>query len=101
MVEHESVEDLRRKFLVAAEEIKLLSQKPCDEELLLLYGLYKQANEGSCKDSQKPSFFDLKNMSKWNAWDANRGMSKSKAMKEYIQVVDDLKKKYRLFISSK
>ena len=37
------------------------------EDLLFFYGRYKQATVGPC-DAPKPSFFQMKEKSKWNAW---------------------------------
>lgn len=35
-----------------------------DEQLLIFYGLYKQATVGKC-DTDKPGFFDFKGKAKW------------------------------------
>jgi diazepam-binding inhibitor (GABA receptor modulator, acyl-CoA-binding protein) len=94
MIEYDSGEELETKFNIAANEVKKLRKRPLDAELLLLYGLYKQAIDGNYRESQKPSFFDAKNLAKWNAWRVNRGMTKSRAMTEYIQLVGDMKNKY-------
>lgn len=80
-------------FHKASEEVKILSVKPTDKELLNLYGLYKQATIGSCK-LDKPSLFSFKEYSKWNAWFDQYGKSKSKAKREYIDLVETLKTKY-------
>ena len=37
------------------------------EDLLFFYGRYKQATVGPC-DAPKPSFYQMKEKSKWNAW---------------------------------
>lgn len=91
---YDSGEELEIKFNVAAEQVKQLKTRPADGELLILYGLYKQAKEGTYRESLKPPFYDAKNLAKWNAWRSNKGKTKSRAMIEYIEVVDDLKKKY-------
>lgn len=85
--------DLDSDFAKASEEVKLLTTKPTDKELLSLYGLYKQATVGSCK-IDKPSMFSFKEHSKFNAWFDQYGKSKLKAKQEYIQLVVDLKSKY-------
>jgi hypothetical protein len=55
---------LEEDFKQAAETAKKLSQKPKDEDMLLLYGLYKQANEGDC-NTDRPGFFDMTGKYKW------------------------------------
>jgi diazepam-binding inhibitor (GABA receptor modulating acyl-CoA-binding protein) len=80
-------------FSKAAEEVMKLKQKPTDEELLKLYGFYKQGKFGNNKTS-KPSFFDFKSQSKWNSWNNLQGMGKNKAKIEYINFVESLKNKY-------
>lgn len=81
-------------FHKAVEEVMKLNKKPNDEELLKLYALYKQAMYGNNKTS-KPSFFDFKSQSKWNAWNNVQGMGKNKAKIEYINYVESLKNKYK------
>jgi len=46
---------MAEEFRVAAEEVKRLNQKPSNEDLLRLYGLYKQATEGDCNTSKPRS----------------------------------------------
>ncbi|RCH91235.1 hypothetical protein CU097_013079, partial [Rhizopus azygosporus] len=46
------------KFNTAAEEVKKLSKSPSNDELLELYGLFKQATVGD-NTTSKPTF-DLK-----------------------------------------
>ncbi|CAF0799633.1 unnamed protein product [Rotaria sp. Silwood1] len=80
------------EFDKAAEEVKNLSKKPSDDELLKIYGLFKQATVGD-NTTAKPGMFDLKGKYKWEAWDANKGKSKETAQKEYIALVKELKAK--------
>ncbi|KER31570.1 hypothetical protein T265_02213, partial [Opisthorchis viverrini] len=44
-----------------------------DDDLLELYGLFKQANEGD-NDTTAPFFIDFKAKAKWNAWNGRKGM---------------------------
>jgi len=80
------------EFDKAAEEVKNLSKKPSDEELLKLYGLFKQATVGD-NNTDKPGMFDLKGKYKWEAWNGNKGKDKSTAQKEYIAIVHELQAK--------
>ncbi|GAO48404.1 hypothetical protein G7K_2577-t1 [Saitoella complicata NRRL Y-17804] len=60
------------EFTKAAEEVKNLSKKPTDDELLCLYGLFKQATIGD-NNTDKPGMFDLKGKYKWEAWNKLKG----------------------------
>jgi diazepam-binding inhibitor (GABA receptor modulating acyl-CoA-binding protein) len=79
-------------FSAAAERVKALPSKPSDDELLKLYGLFKQAVVGDCNTAQ-PGFFDLTGKAKWAAWNANKGMAQADAKAAYVAFVDSLQKK--------
>ncbi|KAI8145972.1 putative acyl-coA-binding protein [Fennellomyces sp. T-0311] len=78
------------EFDKAAEEVKNLPTKPSDDDLLKLYGLFKQATVGD-NNTAKPGMFDLKGKYKWQAWEDVKGKSKEDAEKEYIAFVEELK----------
>ena len=79
-------------FIQATNDIQTLPVKPDDNTLLLLYGLYKQATIGDIK-IDKPSFFNFKEVSKWNAWEKMKGMNKIHAQGNYIKMIRDLQAK--------
>jgi diazepam-binding inhibitor (GABA receptor modulating acyl-CoA-binding protein) len=79
---------MEEKFKKAAEDIKKISEMS-DENLLYLYGLYKQATCGDCNIT-RPSFFDPKGQAKYDAWDSRKGLEKEKAQKKYISKVENL-----------
>jgi diazepam-binding inhibitor (GABA receptor modulating acyl-CoA-binding protein) len=83
----------KEEFELSATLVKGLKQKPTDDELLSLYGLYKQSTEGDNKTTQ-PSMFYLKDNAKWKAWTANKGQQKEAAMKKYSELVMKLVDKY-------
>ncbi len=68
--------------------------KPSNEELLKLYGLYKQATEGD-NLTERPGGFDFKAAAKYNSWLNFKGLSAEDAANQYIALVTDLAKKYR------
>ena len=78
-------------FREAAEDVKRLAQRPSNEILLQLYGLYKQATVGDCNQS-RPSFYQFEAKAKWDAWTGYKGISKDDAMKKYAELVEGLKK---------
>lgn len=86
-------ENLDENFNISVQEVQNLKQKPSDQELLKLYGLYKQSLIGN-NNTPHPSFFDFKNKAKWNAWNEQAGKGKSRAKREYIEFVIILKNKY-------
>lgn len=82
-------DDLRAKFEKAAVDIKALTSKPSDSDLLDLYALYKQATEGDVSGS-KPGFLDLVGRAKFEAWEELSGTSSDDAMTRYIEKVKAL-----------
>jgi diazepam-binding inhibitor (GABA receptor modulating acyl-CoA-binding protein) len=82
-------------FLKASEDVKVLPFKPDDDTMLLLYSFYKQATVGDV-NTDKPSFFNFKDTSKWNAWEKLKGMQKIQAQGNYIKLVKDLQIKSHL-----
>ncbi|PZX51916.1 acyl-CoA-binding protein [Algoriphagus chordae] len=70
---------------------KKFTEKPSNEDLLKLYGLYKQATEGD-NEAERPGGFDFKAAAKYNAWANLKGKSKEEAADQYIKLVDLLAK---------
>lgn len=83
--------DLQKQFDAAVAQSKELPTKPNNEELLQLYALFKQATEGDVT-GERPGGFDFKAIAKYDAWSDVKGKAKEQAMKEYITLVDNLKK---------
>ena len=77
----------------AAALTKRFTSRPSNEELLKLYGLYKQATEGD-NETERPGGFDFKAAAKYNAWLNFKGKSKNEATEEYISFVGELSSKY-------
>ncbi|KAF8000471.1 hypothetical protein HF325_005400 [Metschnikowia pulcherrima] len=82
------------EFTAKAEAVSSLTKRPSDDELLSLYGLYKQATAGD-NTTPKPGMFDLKGKYKWQAWDELKGTSQTDAEAQYIELVDTLLAKYQ------
>lgn len=80
--------DLKAEFEAAAEAVKQL-KSVSQADQLVIYGLFKQANMGDVTGA-RPGMFDPKGKAKWDAWDANKGMSSEDAMKAYIAKVKEL-----------
>jgi len=88
----------QQEFEAAANRIKhdLEGKKPSDDELLVLYGWFKQANEGDADPKNKPGTFslDFKGKAKYGAWEKVKGKSKEEARAEYIAAANKILEKY-------
>jgi len=76
-------------FLDAVVKSKTLTEKPSNDVLLKLYGLYKQATDGDIS-GERPGGFDFKGAAKFDAWETYKGKSKEDAANEYIEFVNSL-----------
>jgi acyl-CoA-binding protein len=83
----------KEQFESAAKEVQNLTKRPSNDELLLLYALYKQATEGDVKSS-RPGMLDLKGRAKYDAWAKLKGRTSQEVKEEYVNLVATLKKKY-------
>jgi len=81
--------DLSELFAKAQEDVKSLSSKPSDDNLLDLYSLYKQATDGDVT-GERPGFFDFAGGAKFDARENIKGMSSDEAMQKYIDKVSSL-----------
>ena len=64
-----------------------LPTRPSNEQLLEMYALFKQANEGDCEGKARGG---LKERAKWKAWNKVSGTTESEAMQRYCEIVDFL-----------
>ncbi len=80
---------LDNQFEQAQLDVKTLTKRPSDTQLLDLYAFFKQATDGD-NTTSKPGMFDIKGQFKWNAWKDKAGLSKEEAMQKYIDLVSGL-----------
>lgn len=85
--------DLQQEFDQAVARSKELPKRPSNEELLQLYGLFKQATEGDVT-GDRPGGFDFKGIAKYDAWAELKGKSADDAKKQYIGLVAKLHQEY-------
>jgi diazepam-binding inhibitor (GABA receptor modulator, acyl-CoA-binding protein) len=85
--------DLQQQFENAVTRSKSFTKRPGNEELLQLYGLFKQATEGDAP-GDRPGGFDFKAIAKHDAWADVKGKTKEQAMQEYVSLVDRLHQQY-------
>lgn len=81
------------EFTKAAEDVKNLKTKPTDEEMLDLYGLFKQATVGDV-NTARPGMLDFKGKAKWDAWEKRKGMANADAETQYVTVSKRLVETY-------
>lgn len=84
-------ESLADQFAAAKARVEKLPERPSNDQLLELYGFYKQATEGDVTGS-RPGLLDLKGRAKFDAWASRKGLGKDEAMKKYIDLVGKLAK---------
>jgi diazepam-binding inhibitor (GABA receptor modulating acyl-CoA-binding protein) len=82
--------DLESRFETAVRDVQQLSERPGNETLLRLYALYKQAAHGDVS-GRRPGMTDFVGRAKYDAWEGLKGVSKDKAMLDYINQVESLK----------
>lgn len=80
------------------------ASRPPPSDRLRLYGLYKQAMEGDVDGvMERPLSSDGDNgneddvrreRDKWDAWDAQRGVSRTEAKKRYIEALIETMHRY-------
>jgi acyl-CoA-binding protein len=81
--------EFQEKLEDAAERAKQLPEKPDNETLLALYGLYKQATQGDVT-GKKPGMLDFVGRAKYEAWESRRGMTQEAAAEAYVELVERL-----------
>jgi acyl-CoA-binding protein len=80
---------LAAQFAQAQAQVKTLTHAPSTEELLELYGLYKQGEKGDV-EGKRPGMLDIKGRAKYDAWAGKKGMSANEAMAAYVALVNRL-----------
>ncbi len=81
------------RFEAAQSAVKQLPRTPAPNELLALYGWYKQATVGDVSGS-RPGPLDFKGRAKYDAWAARRGETRAVAVDRYVELAQQLCAKY-------
>jgi len=77
------------EFQDASVRIKTLTARPSNDEMLQLYGLYKQASKGDAS-GKRPGALNMVARAKFDAWAGYQGLSTEDARSQYVQLVDTL-----------
>ena len=86
--------DLKADFSKAQSDVKTLTKRPGNEDMLFLYAHYKQAAEGDVSGS-RPGMLDMVGRAKYDAWAKLKGGKADDAMKKYIDKVAALRKTHK------
>ncbi len=82
--------DLDQRFDQAQADVKTLTSKPSNDDLLALYAQFKQATAGEASGAKMPGRFDLVGKAKYEAWTKMAGTSSDDAKTAYIATADRL-----------
>jgi len=80
---------LELDFDAATKFVRGLAATLKQEDLLYFYARFKQATIGKCC-APKPSFYQITEKSKWNAWNDLGDMGRTEAQLQYIQRLNEL-----------
>lgn len=72
-----------KHFDIVKDAIREFGKSANNDDLQVLYGLYKQSTVGDI-NTPEPSFYQLTEKAKWNAWNKNKGKSQEQAKEEYV-----------------
>jgi acyl-CoA-binding protein len=100
--------DVDRVFVHALNTVKKIprtgSARPPPADRLRLYGLYKQAMEGdvdgvmdrprSTPHNRDDNDETIREQQKWDAWDSQKGLSRTEAKRRYIEALIETMHKY-------
>jgi len=83
---------LEREFETATAASRTLKKAPDNDTLLALYALYKQVSAGDVS-GERPGALDMVARAKHDAWAKKKGLGRDDAMKAYVDLVDELKRR--------
>ena len=81
--------DLQAAFEQAQVDVKTLTERPSNDDLLTLYATFKQATAGDVS-GKRPGMMDMVGRAKYDAWAKLSGQSSDEAMQAYIDKVNSL-----------
>ena len=81
--------DLKAEFEQAQVDVKKLTERPSNDDMLALYANYKQATDGDVS-GKRPGMLDMVGRAKYDAWAKLKGTDSDTAMQAYIDKVREL-----------
>jgi diazepam-binding inhibitor (GABA receptor modulator, acyl-CoA-binding protein) len=86
--------DIKAQFEQAQADVKTLSKRPGNDDMLALYSFFKQGSQGDVAGS-RPGMLDMVGRAKYDAWAKLKGTGKDEAMKKYVDKVAALLKTHK------
>ena len=86
--------DIKAAVEQAQKDVKTLTKRPGNDDMLFLYAHFKQAAEGDVKGS-RPGMLDMVGRAKYDAWAKLKGAKAEDAMKKYADKVASLLKTHK------
>jgi diazepam-binding inhibitor (GABA receptor modulating acyl-CoA-binding protein) len=86
--------DLKAQFEQAQADVKTLTKRPGNDDMLALYASFKQGSQGDVSGS-RPGMLDMVGRAKYDAWAKLKGEGKDAAMKKYVDKVAALLKTHK------
>ncbi|MDR3416098.1 MAG: acyl-CoA-binding protein [Nevskia sp.] len=86
--------DLKAQFEQAQQDVKTLTKRPGNDDMLALYASFKQASQGDVSGS-RPGMLDMVGRAKYDAWAKLKGTGKDAAMTAYVAKVAELLKTHK------
>lgn len=81
--------DLKALFEAAQKDVRTLTKRPSNEDLLTLYAYFKQGSAGDAS-GKRPGMLDMVARAKYDAWTRLKGVGADQAMQKYIDKVKAL-----------
>lgn len=89
---------LAERFEAAAEKVRSAPangpMSPSNEMKLKMYALYRQGKDGDVQ-GKRPGLMDVVGRFKYDAWAGLKGMSRDDAMRQYVNEIETLERKFR------
>uniref|UniRef100_A0A7S3LL64 ACB domain-containing protein n=1 Tax=Aplanochytrium stocchinoi TaxID=215587 RepID=A0A7S3LL64_9STRA len=86
--------EIQKKFARAVKYVKNAKTVYSLEDKLIIYAYTKQSITGDC-DRPKPNPRDKLSLAKWKAWTKLKGLSKTDAMKKYLENLKKMDPNYK------
>jgi len=84
----------QQAFEQAQQDVKTLTKRPGNDDLLFLYAHFKQGSEGDVS-GKRPGMLDMVGRAKYDGWAKLKGMGKDQAQQKYIDKVQSLLKTHK------
>ncbi|MBB87624.1 acyl-CoA-binding protein [Abyssibacter sp.] len=81
--------DLNAAFEQAQKDVKTLTERPSNDDLLELYALFKQGSAGDVS-GKRPGMLDMVGRAKYDAWAKKKGTDSDTAKQQYIDKVEGM-----------